>query len=564
MKRKIKTLSVPLIALILMLFSGCSFSSFGSKPVTGNAADPAKTGTEKFQEDKRIYSTDKSDSVVDFYVTVDARQNESDAFYKLNHWYDLHDFTTSGPTLKIIVQQGDEKGPKIGDFGFGANTPNATIEIRGNTTRAAVQKSLKIKFNKNAGLWRGQTVLNLNKHPFDFTRVRNKLSFDYFKLIPNFSSLRTQFVHLHVKDLTSSVSSSSFEDYGLFTEIENPGKRFLAAHGLDSSGQLYKATNFEFFRYPNQLRLSTDPKYDEKAFNQILEIKGSNDHRKLLKMLDAVNNVKLNINDVINQYFDRENYLTWLAVNILMGNIDTSTQNFFLYSPVNSEKFYFMPWDYDGAWGSDNKDLHASWNMGISNYWGTVLHQRFFKDPKNIQDLSHKIEQLSKIITKKQTKEFLDVYYPVVNKFVRSNPDLYYLNGHITDFEKEYSSLPDLPEKNKKAYYESLQKPMPIYLGDPELRGGSYFFSWDPSYDLQGDEVKYDFQVSRTVDFKQIYYEQKGLTDVSLKVAAGSLSKGQNYWRIIIRDAKGNSQIAFDSVEDNNIIYNGIKAFFIK
>ena len=49
-------------------------------------------------------------------------------------------------------------------------------------------------------------------------------------------SLRTQFVHLYINR----------EDMGLFEVIENPGKRFLAAHGL-APGELLKANNFAFY-----------------------------------------------------------------------------------------------------------------------------------------------------------------------------------------------------------------------------------------------------------------------------------------------------------------------------
>ena len=46
-------------------------------------------------------------------------------------------------------------------------------------------------------------------------------------------------------------------------------------------------------------------------------------------MLTAVNDTSNDINDVIEEYFNRDNYLTWFAVNILTGNRDTINQNFF-------------------------------------------------------------------------------------------------------------------------------------------------------------------------------------------------------------------------------------------
>ena len=38
-----------------------------------------------------------------------------------------------------------------------------------------------------------------------------------------------------------------------------------------------------------------------------------------------------------------------------MGNRDTVNQNFALYQPKDSDKFYFLPWDYDGALGFEGQ-----------------------------------------------------------------------------------------------------------------------------------------------------------------------------------------------------------------
>ena len=61
-----------------------------------------------------------------------------------------------------------------------ARSAHATIELRGSTSRTAIQKSYQIKLYADAGTWRGSRIINLLKHPFDLTRVRNALSFEYF------------------------------------------------------------------------------------------------------------------------------------------------------------------------------------------------------------------------------------------------------------------------------------------------------------------------------------------------------------------------------------------------
>lgn len=58
---------------------------------------------------------------------------------------------------------------------------------------------------------------------FEGLRFRNKLAYDLMKDIPQMISARTQFVHLYVKDETEG-GSGVFEDYGLFTQVEQMNK----------------------------------------------------------------------------------------------------------------------------------------------------------------------------------------------------------------------------------------------------------------------------------------------------------------------------------------------------
>ena len=152
--------------------------------------------------------------------------------------------------------------------------------------------------------------------------------------------LRTQFVHLYVKDLTED-AGAAFEDYGLYTQVEQLNKTALKNHGLDANGQLYKINSFEFYRYEDVIRLQDDPEYDQTAFEELLEIKGDSDHSKLIAMLEAVNDNSIPISTVLDRYFDRENLTYWMAFQILTGNVDTQNRNMFLYSPLNSDTWYF-------------------------------------------------------------------------------------------------------------------------------------------------------------------------------------------------------------------------------
>ncbi|MCQ6562654.1 exopolysaccharide Pel transporter PelG [Paenibacillus mendelii] len=554
------------VVVMALLLSACSSeASDNSEEKSGEVKAPVTVSEPRsgLTEDKRIYDRDEDASLKALYVTI--LPDKEDSALPVN-WYALNRMTDrySEENLEIIVQEGksDGSGPAQGEFGYGQTSANAKISLRGNTARNASQKSYKIKLYDEAGLWHNQRTLNLNKHIMDLSRMRNKLSFDLMETIPSMTSLRTQFVQLYVKDLSEGAAKASYQDYGLYTQIEQPNELFLKSHWLDPNGNLYKVTFFEFQRYPDLIKSHNDPTYDKKSFETILEIKGREEHDKLISMLDDLNNLQIPINDVIEKHFDLENILTWTAMNILMDNMDTDANNFYLYSPLNSEKWYFIPWDYDGGWElqREKKDIHLHQN-GLSNYWANTLHNRYFRTQEHIQQLTDKIEELSlKYINKDTIGKQIDKYRDTVKPFLFRNPDIQFLPGFNKDFDKELQQLMDTPERGKQRYLEDLEKPRPFFLHDVELDDAKVELGWDISYDFQGDNLTYDLAVAKDPLFTQIVAQKTGLSLNSVTI--GSLKPGTYYWKVVARDSKGHEQNAFDYYlnEDGDYFY-GMREF---
>lgn len=569
-KRRTAALVSALLAVTLAA-TACMPSSNMNNHTPPDPAEAAPLLYEpRLTENRMIYKDDKPDSLVHMYITVTETNLTAEEPIT---WAELNPISLEvperlGKQMDIIIQEGDEDGPQAGMLGFGSKYPNALISLRGKSSLKSPQRSYKVNLSKSSGRWRGQQTVNLIKHPFDFSRIRNKLSFDYFKTIPDFTSLRTQFVHLHVKDLTDESGSAEFVDYGLYTQIEQPNKSFLRVHGLDPYGHLYKPTNFEFLRYPDKLKLATDPTFDEAAFESVLESKGDGNHAKLLRMLDDVNDMNQDPDKVFDRYFDRDNFLTWMAVNILMDNMDTITQNYMLYSPLNSEKFYFLPWDYDGGWGfheqyDQKPGSRADWQAGLANYWGSMLQKRFFKNPANVEALTLKIRELTEIINPDNSRKMIESYMTVVKPFIRRQPDIAYLPGPISAYDAELERIIGLPLVNEKRYLANLEKPMPVFLGEVKQSGNELTFNWDMSYDLQGDELSYWFQLAKDPSFRNPVESRKNLKSTSLTLK--DIGKGRYYWRVIISDSKGNEMKAFDNYEDeNNNDYPGVRQFFVE
>jgi spore coat protein H len=527
-----------------------------------------------FQDNPELYQSDDPGSIVTMYVTVrkgNAAENTNYTWAEVNSFDKWIDGSQSADLVvgkaEALIQVGDESGPLPGELGYGLEAPNATIQIRGASSSAMPQKSYKIELFPGAGSWRDQSTIALNKHIFDDTRVRNKLNYDLMKQIPGLVSLRTQFVRLYVKDETLPEPAQNFVDYGLFTQVEQINGKFLKNHLLDRDAQLYKATSFEFYRYPDELKMADDPRYDEAAFSNILEIKfDSKDHSKLIQMLDDVNDYSLPIEGTFEKYFDLENYFTWMAFNILVGNIDTQNQNFYLYSPHHSNKWYFLPWDYDGSLGRLKRDEFGSypdeyWETGIANYWGGVLHNRVLRSAKYRAMLDDKINQLMAFLTPERVDSMIQIYRPVVEPFIYRVPDSTYID-HPDYFARQYALIPQEIENNYTLYRESLEQPMPFYLGTPTIVDGSLEFIWDDAYDFDGENIAYHFEVSTDFNFDNIVYQNDTMNVTSMDTEI--FPPGEYFWRVLATNQSGKTQYPFDAYLDAEFRpYPGMKYFNI-
>jgi len=508
-----------------------------------------------------LYQGDDPASVVTIYLTVRQGNSADNSGYT---WQEVNSFSkwffTNNTNVKVgsseaIVQFGDDSGPLSSELGYGAILPNATIQIRGASSSTRTQKSYKIELNKGAGSWRGQTIIDLNKHIGDPSRVRNKLNFDLLKLVPDMLSLRTQFVHLYIKDQTIDPWETDFVDYGLFTQVEAPNKTFLKSRLLDPNGQLYKAIFFEFYRYPDQIRLASDPLFDENAFSSRLEIHGSGDHAKLIQMLDDLNNFEIPIETTFEKYFDKDNYFSWLAYDILVGHIDTQSENFYLYSPQNANKFYFIAWDFDSSLlRQDGVECcgytpYDPFEYGVANYWGSQLANRVLRIPAYRQVLDEKINKIMKLLTPARMTAMLNIYKPIAQKYALQTPDLKYFPTTEEGMKRDFEIMPSEVQVNYELYLKSLKVPMPFFLGTPQVKDNQLGFNWAESYDFNGEDIRYFFMLSKDPEFNNIVYETSGIKLTSVRI--NMLIPGTYFWRVTVKNESGNMQYAFDSYIDS-------------
>ncbi len=535
----------------------------------------AEDAPHRLMDNPTLYEDRDLSAVRTMYLTVttgNASEGTNHTWAEVNA-YDANYYDARGIERYMVdglLQEGDEQGPLEGMYGYGVYTPNCTVTIRGQTSTELDQKNYKIRINKSSPKYDDQRVINLNKHMMDGLRFRNKLMFDLLVGVPDLMSFRTEFVHLYVNDLTDG-SDEGFADYGLYTQVEQPNDSYLKHHGLDENGQLYKLNElFEFFRYEDDIKLKSDAEYDLKAFEYRLDIKGNDDHSKLIAMLDELNDETIPIHTVIEKWFDADNIAMFLAFNILTGNEDTQSRNTLLYSAKNENTWYVFNWDCDTAFRDgetsivkDDYPRALGWENGVSNYWGTVLYQRFIRDNEYRRLLDDKIRLLKEeYLTRERIEGLSKQYAKVVKPYLYSLSDVEHARLSYAEYDYVVTHLYDEVENNYAMYQESLLRPQPFYLGDPEQKENGTWFVWDAAYDFDADLITYQFELSDDLEFQNILASAETFRPEYF--LDHTLSPGSYYFRVKALDDKGYGQYAFDYVVDEESHKNfGMIHFYV-
>lgn len=518
-----------------------------------------------------LYENDDPYDVVTMYLTVREGNDAENTYHtwKEINSYSAYDYDNMGVDRYMalaLLQVGNEYGPSKGELGYGETAPNATVQIRGQTSTLYNQKNYKIELKDNKGDYNGQTTIALNKHENDGLRFRNKLCYDLMTGIDEMMSLRTQFVHLYVNDLTDG-SDDGFEDYGLYTQVEQLNKTALKVHGLNKNGYLYKVNYCEFYRYDDVIKLSSDSDYDKDLFEDYLEIKGREDHAKLIAMLEDVNDYSIPIETVIEDHFNMENLTYWMAFHILTGNVDTSSRNFYIYSPLNADTWYLYSWDNDDSFMFNENKMrghieYGGWQSGVSNYWGNVLFQRCLKSENFRKALDAAIRDELSYMSSDRLTEMIENYKSVVKPYTYSGVDLIYAPLSSEEYDELIGLIPTEPEYYYQEYLNSLNRPQPFFIGSISYEDGKIITNWDPSYDFDSETITYTVKIATDYELNNVVATFDGVwTDIEEEV---SLERGRQYFlNVTATNESGYSQGAFDYYIANDNYYYGMKSFYI-
>lgn len=87
------------------------------------------------------------------YLTVsrgNSSENTDHSWAEINT-YSVYDYADMGVTryqVMGLLQPGDDKGPVAGEVGYGEEAPNATVQVRGQTSSTYTQKNYKVELKR--------------------------------------------------------------------------------------------------------------------------------------------------------------------------------------------------------------------------------------------------------------------------------------------------------------------------------------------------------------------------------------------------------------------------------
>ena len=468
---------IVLLPVLLLLLSGCSADYLYDDSAyydedSWNAEASVLNGS-ALNEDKGIYDV-YADELEHLYLKIqpgkDAEQGEVFSFSYLQN-YTEGDVTGVEPYVDVILTEGDESAPtSVTGFGFGEFTANAKLTVKGNTDRIE-SRSWQLKLYDRAGLYEGMKSFNLIKNNDDASRMKIKLGLDLASQLEDVASLRSKFVRLFVYDTTEG-GLLQWEDMGIYTLVEQPNKTFLRSHGLNENAALYRAKNFRFDQQ-TEIRAMDDPAYDEEAFESVLGIREATDHSKLLEVLALLDDPAVTSEALLSGSFNEENLLTYAAISLLMGNVEGTVTDYLIYSPENSQTWYFIPEDFRNAFEIPEWQSYAY-------LMNNKVFRIYLQEEENRMKLREKVAEIRSTLTDERISETVAGYTKQLLPYLYSMPEIIQLPIPAADVEPYIASLVDNIAQVDSINYSVL----PPYIETYTREGTTVTIDFDSQADL--------------------------------------------------------------------------------
>ena len=269
------------------------------------------------------------------------------------------------------------------------------VHFKGNVSLdyAGDKKSFKLDFDEfvDGQRFHGLERINLHNGFKDPTLIRENLSYELHAAAGDLAS-RTS--HARVTVTVPGLYDEEF--FGLYVNVEAIDRRYVRDRLGDETGTLYEGGDFRWYG-PDWRQYVPDP-YEPKTNRT------SNDHTALLRFLEVLNETPDDeLGDALEQVFDVDRFLGWLAANTLLSNMDGipgGGGNCWLVHDVGRDRMVLIPWDMNEAFGSTSEGLSLDELLDLDVHAPVVypgaqpLIERVLSVPRFVADYDDRLRAL--------------------------------------------------------------------------------------------------------------------------------------------------------------------------
>jgi DNA-directed RNA polymerase specialized sigma24 family protein len=281
-----------------------------------------------------------------------------------------------------------------GDFDFaGAGFSNVAVRVKGNLGSLCTPKpSFKVDLNK---IVKGQKLggvdeLTFNNLYWDYSCLNEALGYQFYR-DAGVPAPRTAYAWL-----TATVEGKwERKPLGLYLMVEQVGDEFAKERFGSKKTPIFKPVTYDLFKHLGDAWSSYAAIYDlkteatEKQLRRVVEF---------AELVSSASDEKFAVE--AGELLDLNEFAQFLASHVLLSSYDSilaDGQNFYMYLHPRSNKFGFIPWDLDAAWGNfwiaskrelERASIWHPWageNRFIERVMGLEEFQRLYR--RHLEDL---------------------------------------------------------------------------------------------------------------------------------------------------------------------------------
>jgi spore coat protein CotH len=238
------------------------------------------------------------------------------------------------------------------DFEFGGVAfTNVAARIKGNGTWLGslhgAKRAFKVDLNKFV---EGQKLGDLDEMAFnnliaDYSCMSDTLAYEFFR-DAGVPTPRTAYAWLTV----SAEGKWDRKPLGLYVMVEPVDSAFVAEHFDSKKTPVFKPVTYQLFEHMGDDWSAYATTYD-------LKTKATTEQqRRVIEFARLVSHANDNeFAERLGNFLDLDEFARFFAGEVLLSSYDgilSDGQNFYVYLDPRSNKFGFIPWDLDLAWGN--------------------------------------------------------------------------------------------------------------------------------------------------------------------------------------------------------------------